>query len=199
MIGVVYTFSGVGFYFYGVIKIMRFYTGTGDDGRTYLPCVGKRIFKDAKLFNVIGSLDELQSWVGFLESLLDSNFSELKSQLIEIQRFLYNLLSHVSSGGKIGFEKDFTDKLETYIESISSDLPELKGFILPGGSKESSVAHIIRTICRRVEREIVSLKKENDWVSDATIPFINRLSSYFFVVALYINKKKGIKEKYAKQ
>ena len=178
---------------------MKVYSRNGDNGKTFVPGNPKRVGKDSCMLSVIGDLDELQSWIGFLESVLENRFSGLKSQLISIQQSLYNLMSHISTKGSIDFNEKHTKMLEEFINSMEDKLPDLNYFILPGGSKEASVAHITRTICRRVERNTVKFSRENNWLSKNAIAFLNRLSSYLFALALYINKQKGIGERRTKQ
>ncbi len=174
----------------------KVYTGTGDDGFSYIPAFKKRLPKDHEVFEAIGTLDELNSFIGLIISKVE-NSSKLKNlayELIWIQKMLFRIGESITSS-KCKIRDDDLTELEKLIEKYSKDVGYVEGFILPGGHQLASLLHIVRSICRRCERRIVKLMRLYGGLVDPIIvKFVNRLSSYFFIVALYVNKYMGIGE-----
>lgn len=174
---------------------MKIYTRTGDKGTTKL-LSGRSIEKSDQRLHVYGTTDELNSYLGLCILKLDSSLS---AHLTQIQNELFNLGSLVACDDprflpnlpKITQES--IDRMETHIDEMTSELPPLKNFILPGGSEGSALLHIARTICRRAERELASLKSNEADLAISNI-YLNRLSDYLFVLARYANLKNGIKD-----
>lgn len=165
----------------------KVYTKKGDDGTTSL-LSGKRIDKSDTLIHLVGELDELNSFVGLLKSKLKNKHSFLD----EIQWNLFNAGSIIINDTNTEL-KNVTDadvrKLESEMDRMNEVLPVLKNFILPGGSETVSVAHICRTVCRRVER---NLSKHGD--NPIIAIYLNRLSDYFFVLARWITYDENLYE-----
>lgn len=191
---------------------MSIYTKTGDEGKTSL-LSGERVFKDCITLRVVGELDELNSVLGITSFLFKDNtlLATLKMGsdvfLIQIQKDLFKLgseLAGLQNGiGTINCTDNCTDnflnekdiiKLEKEIDAMWAEMPELKNFILPGGSLVGAYLHQARTICRRVERELVSLGKEKKIRSDV-YKYLNRLSDFLFVLARYLNFKLKVEER----
>ncbi|MCW6159624.1 MAG: cob(I)yrinic acid a,c-diamide adenosyltransferase [Candidatus Micrarchaeales archaeon] len=173
-----------------------YYTGKGDEGET--GTIGKgRIKKDSKLAVAMGDIDELNSIVGV--AVANTPDERINSLLRVIQDRLFmvgaELSASLEGGAKLKFAlKDGSTKdLEKEIEELGSRLPELKKFVLPGGSLSASYLHLARAAARRAERSVVALSSENK-INPALLQYLNRLSSFFFVAALYMNKKEGIEE-----
>lgn len=176
-------------------EAMKIYTKTGDKGGTSL-FGGTRVEKDNIKIEAYGTVDELNSQLGFLISLIDGvNFQD---QLKKTQAILFDIGSYLASDGK---NNDYLPKLddaeiarlEEGIDSMTAELPQLKSFILPGGNQRIAAAHICRTVCRRAERRIVTLdniEKQNPFI----IIYMNRLSDYLFVCARYLSMLDGIDE-----
>lgn len=164
---------------------MTVYTKNGDEGKTYL-FGGKKVWKSEAIIEAIGTIDELNAFISFLNSKLKNKKN--KNFLVEIQKDLYQIMSILSGGEK---EDDFLDKktliFEKKIDELEKNLPPLNKFIIPGTTEISSLFHITRTICRRAERKIVKLKKHQK-----IIKYLNRLSDLFFVFARFYSKKKEI-------
>lgn len=156
---------------------MKIYTKTGDNGKTTL-IGGKRVAKSDLYVEAYGSLDELNSLVGLLNSL------SAEPLLEEIQRDLFGMGAHLASCCSRSVSVD-PHKLEEAIDKMQERLPAIGGFVLPGGSTRGSLAHVCRATCRRVERRMVALQDEN--ISAEALAYINRLSDYFFVLARYLN------------
>lgn len=184
---------------------MKIYTKTGDKGETSL-FGGKRISKEAKRIEAYGTVDELNSVIGIARSFLPARRSpdllgrrcespKIDQVLEKIQDFLFILGADLATPAdtKSGATKRIADKdcttLEKIIDELEEELPPLKSFILPGGSKCAAMLHYARTVCRRAERQVVSMRKET---SEYTIIFLNRLSDLLFVLARYANKLAGI-------
>lgn len=169
---------------------MKIYTKTGDKGETSL-FGGKRVWKDDKRISAYGTIDELNAQIGV--ALTEIQNEELKKAIISIQNKLFivgaDLATPFENNIKITIpriENFHIEFLENLIDKFDSQLPELKNFILPGGSKGSSQLHYSRTICRRAEREVVNLAKSEEINPNVEI-FLNRLSDLFFVFARFEN------------
>lgn len=167
---------------------MKIYTKGGDKGQTSL-YGGRRISKDDIRIESYGTIDELNSHVGHLISLLPVDIDQTKL-LIEIQNRLFTIGSNLASDPQKNLpvpdlnEEDIV-KLENAMDNMDSSLPPLTAFVLPGGSAANSVAHVCRTVARRSERRMVSLAAVEE-VNPILIKYINRLSDYFFVISRYI-------------
>ena len=174
---------------------MKIYTKTGDKGTTSL-LTGTRVSKADMRLDAYGTLDELNSWLGVLASELPTNSFPL---LTKIQSELFSMGSYLALEGEATFpmpklDPDLVNALERQIDSWNEQLPELKNFILPSGSKASSMAQVARTITRRAERRVVALANEVE-VKEEIPVFLNRLSDFFFVLARFILHKEGLQER----
>ena len=162
------------------MRITKVTTKTGDKGKTALGD-GSRVKKDSLRIHCLGSIDELNSSIGLASVMLPVKpIIYLKS----VQNDLLNIGAEISMPGS---KKKFLNKdrilfLEKEIESINKDLPPLEEFILPGGNDLCSRVHMARSICRRAERDLVSLNSKEQ-ISPEVLKYINRLSDYLFVVA----------------
>lgn len=175
------------------------YTRTGDKGTTAL-IGGSRIRKSDPRIHLYGEVDELNSHIGFGISLLDP--SEDKNLLHEVQSALFDLGSNLAcekekrSQFKLPQIKEaLILKLEREIDLMDSKLEALKTFVLPGGTREASAFHVCRTVCRRVERQMVDFETQHPGeVPDSALIFINRLSDYFFMLSRALNASKKVEE-----
>ncbi len=183
---------------------MSIYTRTGDTGSTSL-FGGKRVLKCEELVEVYGSLDELNSWVGFTRSKIKDQRSKIF--LKKVQGDLFTIGStlagwkEVPQGSALTGPKgraldDRVKEMEARIDAMEESLAPIRNFILPGGSELAAHAHIARSICRRVERQTVSLKvrKVREEDLDRMIKYLNRLSDLFFMLARFINKQEQVEE-----
>lgn len=169
---------------------MAIYTKTGDDGYTSLAS-GTRVKKDDERVEIYGTIDELNSFVGLLYSFIE------KEELLEIQRILFYIGGYYASENTLSpfINEEIIEHLESHIIKLENSLPLLRSFILPGGSKEASICHICRTVCRRAERRMVSYKFSTESSEpNLNCIFINRLSDYFFLLARKINNDKGVED-----
>lgn len=177
------------------------YTKTGDDGKTSL-VGGNRVPKTHIRLESYGTIDELNSFVGWLLCAIEEKGT--KNYLSLIQHKLFNVCSYLATDSedpsierKCGITDDDISLLEKEIDQLDAVLPKLRRFVLPGGNEAAARAHICRTVCRRAEREIYRLKEKYS-VDRHILSFINRLSDYFFVLARTENHKSG-KEIYWEQ
>jgi cob(I)alamin adenosyltransferase len=174
---------------------MKIYTKKGDLGETSL-IGGKRVKKSNVRLHAYGTVDELNSMVGLLRDSSDN--PDIRKQLLEIQDRLFVLGSLLASapGSKMklpSIAKSDIQDLESYIDEMNDQLPELKTFILPGGHPSVSYAHLARTICRRAERWVIEIT-ENETIDAAILEYLNRLSDYFFMLARRISMEKKADE-----
>ncbi len=175
---------------------MKIYTKTGDEGETSL-FGGERVHKDHLRLNAYGTLDELNSFIGFAVNEVKNN--KVKDVLIDLQNKLFVVGSDLATpdtekNKKLKITrtpKSFINETEKLIDDFESELDELKNFILPGGSRGAALLHICRTISRRAEREMVALKNTVQ-IGDNILIFINRISDLFFVLARFENKCSNI-------
>lgn len=174
----------------------KLYTRTGDKGETSLVS-GKRIPKADPQIDLYGDVDELNSHIGYLLSLLPKSLNDDRDLLISIQHNLFNL------GSMLACEKENWEKyklptissslllgIERRIDTLDNELEPLKNFILPGGSKVGAYAHICRTFTRRVERKLTVFNDR----PESSVEVLNRLSDYFFVFSRYINNLESMPE-----
>jgi cob(I)alamin adenosyltransferase len=170
---------------------MPIYTRTGDKGTTAL-FGGKRVLKCHELVDVYGSIDELNSWVGLVASQLD--IPDVRDFLSSIQADLFIIGGHLA-----GWQTDLSPiegrvgQMEKNIDDMEKTLPPLKNFILPGGSALGATVHLARGVCRRVERQAVSLDQKQP-VDAEIMKYLNRLSDFLFMLARFINKQQGAVE-----
>lgn len=170
---------------------MPIYTRTGDNGTTSL-FGGKRVLKCEELVDVYGSIDELNSWIGLL--LTDISKDHLQKLFIEIQSDLFSIGGNLAGGDiELSGLPTRVTQMEVEIDTLEKELPELHHFILPGGTVTGSRLHIIRSITRRVERQVVALSQKQH-VEKEIVTYFNRLSDLFFVLARYINSQAHVGE-----
>ena len=175
-------------------RLTKIYTRTGDDGTTGM-ADGSRVSKDDLLVHAIGEVDELNSQLAVLASHAPENFL---SAIKTIQNELFNVGAELAMNETM-IKQENVDWLEQALDKMNADLPALKEFILPGGGLAASHCHVARSICRRVERVLVSLSNDPDRqgnMNDCLKSYINRLSDYLFVLARTISKAEGENEVY---
>ena len=176
----------------------KVYTKTGDKGITSL-IGGTRVKKSDIRINSYGTVDELNSFIGLLVTYIEEQ--ETIDLLAEMQNVLFNIGCNLAMGDN--FKKELkesvvTNKLienvENAIDRMQAAIPELKSFVIPGGSRSASIAHVCRTVCRRAERLIIALDETSE-VDKNLLAYINRLSDYFFILSRYLNNIEKVAEK----
>lgn len=171
-------------------RLSKIYTRTGDQGATGL-ADGSRAEKDEPRIEAIGAIDELNSLMGLL--LAQDLPEPATSVLMPIQHELFDLGGELSMPGKTLLTMGYVTRLEKAIDRIDSKLEPLKEFVLPGGSRPAALCHVVRAVCRRAERRVVSLQNR-DKISEFALPYLNRLSDLLFVIARWLNKQTGTSE-----
>ncbi|MGH8579005.1 MAG: cob(I)yrinic acid a,c-diamide adenosyltransferase [Gammaproteobacteria bacterium] len=160
-------------------RLSKIATRTGDQGTTGLGD-GSRVKKSSVRIQVMGEVDELNSWLGLL--LAKEPSSPLREILTNIQHSLFDLGAELCMPGTEKISVDYIRSLEHTLEELNKALPPLKEFILPGGSPGAAVCHLARSVCRRAERSLVVLA-EAETVNPSALPYLNRLSDLLFVIA----------------
>lgn len=168
------------------------YTRQGDQGQTSIPGSRQKILKNSIIIKALGELDELNSLIG-LGKVKAKKQKNIYQILAKIQNDLFIIQAEISGHHK-KIEKQRIQEIEKIIDQIEKKLPRIKGFTIAGGTELSALLDYIRTVTRRVERQMVDLKKKNK-ISPESFQYLNRLSSLFFILARLVNKTKGIKEK----
>ncbi|MDO9150458.1 MAG: cob(I)yrinic acid a,c-diamide adenosyltransferase [Methylotenera sp.] len=171
-------------------RLSKIYTRTGDDGTTGLGD-GSRISKDSIRVDAMGDVDELNSVIGLI--LSEPISQHLQEALTKIQHDLFNLGGEICIPGYVLLKQACVDDLEQTIDNLNSELSPLKEFILPGGSKGASFCHLARTVCRRAERKLIELHR-NEKVTEISLQYLNRLSDLLFVMCRIINKEAGVSD-----
>ena len=176
---------------------MKIYTKGGDKGKTSL-IGGKRLDKDEIQIEAYGTIDELNSNLGLLRDYCTS--SDDKNFILKIQENLFIIgsllaLDYTSRKEKkiINFSVEKTNSIEKEIDKISSTLPEMTNFIIPGGHITVSTCHIARSVCRRAERRCISFSKSYK-INQNIIIYINRLSDYLFTLSRKISLETNTEE-----
>ncbi|HSR68893.1 MAG TPA: cob(I)yrinic acid a,c-diamide adenosyltransferase [Acidobacteriota bacterium] len=174
---------------------MKIYTKTGDSGRTAL-FSGERVDKDSLRVAAYGTLDELNSVLGVAGAtsaveLVRRRIESLQNLLFSAGADMATTLDSKRRVERVGEAQCAT--LEEWIDEMQEDLPPLKNFILPGGSLAASHLHMARSVCRRAERELVALMRQDD-MNPHLLVFLNRLSDLLFVMARYENTRGGGRE-----
>lgn len=173
---------------------MKIYTRTGDQGQTSL-FGGGRVTKDHLRVAAYGDVDELNAALG---AVLACEPVELERPLLEsVQRDLFAIGGQLASPKpdkvakalvKAALPADRVEALEAAIDRADGELAPLKAFVLPGGAMKAALLHVARTVCRRAERSVVTLDRE-DGVAAPILPYLNRLSDLLFVLARLTNHR----------
>jgi cob(I)alamin adenosyltransferase len=168
-------------------RLSKIYTRTGDDGTTGLGD-GARVAKDSARMEAIGNVDELNCVIGLL--LASDPPPEMCGCLTDVQHDLFDLGGELSIPGHTLIRPERISTLEQVLDHFNSGLPPLKEFILPGGNRAAAVCHLARAVCRRAERGVVHLSRDEP-VSDEARRYLNRLSDLLFVLARVAARASG--------
>ena len=191
-------------------KKSSLYTRKGDKGDTSF-LDGAMTSKSSPLLDLGGGIDELNSFTGLLMSRLaeetEVSFAEDLAFMREVQRTLFLMGSLVTTKkdqrGKMGLPDDLDGEalegIERRIDELDASLPPLRNFVLPSGDYRASLAHVCRSACRRVERDMDRAARTDDFrtrtsLTDSMRAVINRLSDYFFALARSVNAKKNVED-----
>ena len=184
---------------------MKIYTKTGDNGTTGL-FAGPRVSKDHPRIQAYGTVDELNALMGVVNSTFEAS-QEMPSDEIKVSDWVMSIQSDLFSiGAQLAtpyaskhdmclLEDSRVEDLEEMIDKLDTLLPPLSNFVLPGGTKSSAMLHLARTVCRRAERDIVSLSHDDSVDNpELLIVYLNRLSDLLFVLARWENHLAGISD-----
>lgn len=171
-------------------RLSKIYTRTGDQGTTAL-ADGNRLEKDHSCIHAFGDIDELNSLIGVL--IAHDIDKKIKDHLLSVQHALFDIGGEIALPNHNVINKEHVILLEKLIDAYNANLPPLKEFILPGGSISAAICHSARAVCRRAERQLVSLQKKKT-INKISLQFINRLSDLLFVLARVIARSQNGKE-----
>ncbi len=168
---------------------MKIYTKTGDRGETSL-YDGKRIGKDEIRVESYGTVDELNSCIGLAKNFVDDD--DITSILKNIQRELFDVAGELATIDRSKFPekigKSHVEALEKVIDTYLEKIDKVDAFIIPGSNRASASMHVARTVCRRAERRILQLSREED-VSEWLLKYVNRLSDTLYAMARYLESE----------
>lgn len=165
------------------MRLSKITTRTGDDGSTGL-ADGSRIAKDSARIIAIGSVDELNSHLGVL--LAETFQDDLRRELLQIQNDLFDFGGMLASPGA-PFDPAKLARLDSAIGHYNAELPPLREFILPGGTRAAALCHVARTVARRAERDLFHLM-HNESIPREGLQYLNRLSDFLFVISRILNR-----------
>lgn len=176
-----------------MVTLNRIYTRTGDAGTTRL-ATGATVSKSDLRVETYGAVDETNACLG-LARLHTANDRDLDAMLARIQNELFDLGADLSTparadeatGAKLRILDSQVARLEGEIDALNDGLPDLKSFVLPGGTAAAAALHLARTVCRRAERDAVRLVEAGEPVSGPAMRYLNRLSDFLFVAARWAN------------
>lgn len=171
---------------------MKIYTKRGDSGKTDL-ANGERVDKDDVRVESYGTVDELNSVIGLVSV---EKYEDVGAYLNEIQNHLHIIQAQLAcvGGGRVEITSEHIRLVESWIDDCEEELEPLHSFILPGGSEDGAKLHNARAVCRRAERRVVALVKEENEVG-LCLEYLNRLSDAMFVFARLINQREGVEER----
>ena len=175
----------------------KIYTKTGDEGKTGL-FGGGRVSKANRRVAAYGEVDELNAVIGWV--ITQSDDDALNERLTMLQSDLFSIGAHLATpdGARThihlpALPEARIAEMESWIDEFDAKLPELKAFILPGGTKAAATLHLARTVCRRAERAVVDLEA-HETVAAQILVYLNRLSDLLFVLARGQNARAGVEE-----
>ena len=168
-------------------RLSKIVTRTGDAGTTGLGD-GSRVTKDCLRIDAIGEVDELNSTLGVV--LAEELPQAVRDALLGVQHDLFDLGGELCIPGYSAIGEAHILRLEALVAQFNENLKPLKEFILPGGTRPAALAHLSRTVCRRVERRVVHLSNSED-VSDFVRKYLNRLSDLLFILGRALNQAGG--------
>jgi len=175
-------------------RITKVYTRSGDDGTTGLGG-GQRVPKDSPRIAAYGTVDELNSQIGAaiaagLDPEIGNRLSSIQNELFHLGSDLCTLEQDKAKRPVPVIGAGHVGALERWMDEMSTDLPPLENFVLPGGTPGAAHLHVARTVCRRAEREAIALSRIEK-IGEHVVPYLNRLSDALFVAARFENRRRG--------
>ncbi len=176
-----------------MVTLNRIYTRSGDAGTTRLAS-GAKVSKTDPRVEAYGAVDETNACIGLARVYTSGDFDAL---LARVQNELFDLGADLATpaapdeapGSRLRILDSQVERLEGEIDALNAQLPDLKSFILPGGTPAAAALHLARTVCRRAEREAVRLIEAGEPVSGPALRYLNRLSDLLFVAARHANDR----------
>jgi cob(I)alamin adenosyltransferase len=176
------------------VRLTRIYTRGGDRGETSLGD-GSRVSKLDCRIGAFGTVDELNSALGLV--LADEVPEDLREPLERVQNELFDVGADLSVPwgvtDRLRVDQASIDRLEELCDRFNAELPELRSFVLPGGTESAARLHVARTLCRRTEREVLLASQEVD-LNPLVLAYLNRLSDLLFILARTANARAGVAE-----
>jgi cob(I)alamin adenosyltransferase len=176
------------------VRLTKIYTRGGDAGQTSLGD-GSRVAKLDGRIAAYGTVDELNAVLGVVVS--GECAQEIREVLVRVQNELFDLGADLSvpleHEGRLRTTQEQVDELEADCDRFNAELPELKSFVLPGGTNVAASLHVARTVCRRAERETLAASTEHD-LNPLALVYLNRLSDLLFILARAANASAGVEE-----
>lgn len=178
---------------------LKIYTKTGDDGQTGL-FGGGRVEKDHPRVDAYGEVDELNAFIGMARAV--ELMPRIDEVLVPIQRDLFSIGALLATPDhekmreqlrKARIDDERIAELERAIDACEHELEPLKSFILPGGTPKAAALHVARTVCRRAERRVVALRRDEE-LPELVIIYLNRLSDLLFMLSRVANRRAGAGE-----
>lgn len=173
------------------MRLTKIYTRKGDNGFTTFG--NERISKDDLIIEALGTLDELNSTIGFVISLKIEG-EDIQRGLTKIQHDLFDMGGELYVASPIVITAEKVTGLEQMLDAWNSTLPPLKEFLLPRGNPTSAACHIARTVCRRAERCLVRLHRQVPLHNPEMLRYLNRLSDLLFVIARMLARENDEQE-----
>lgn len=168
---------------------MKIYTKTGDKGQTSL-WDGKRVDKDSVRVESYGTVDELNSWLGFAKNFIEDQ--DIRDKIFKVQKKLFFVAGELATEEAEKFQHRITEEevkaLEGWIDEYLQKIDKVDAFIVTGTSQGAASLHVARTVCRRAERRILALSRQND-INPHLIKFVNRLSDTIYAFARYLESE----------
>lgn len=187
-----------------MVRLSKIYTRTGDKGSTRL-VGGQKVAKDSQRIAAYGTVDELNATLGLVRVAMRASDAEpavkddVEAFLRRVQNELFDLGSDLATRiedrwpGQPLVELDDVTELERRMDAWNEDLAPLDSFVLPGGNEVAARLHLARTVCRRAEREVVTLAGEEP-IGEPVVPYVNRLSDALFVLSRWVTHRMGAEE-----
>ena len=172
-----------------MVVLNRIYTRTGDAGQTALGN-GARVAKHAPRVEAYGTVDELNCTIGMVLACTDVG-DDVREALTQIQHELFDLGGELCIPGMATIQDADVARLESVLDSFNEPLPPLKEFILPGGGMAAASCHLARTVCRRAERAVITLRRAEPEVRLQVQHYLNRLSDLLFVLCRVLARGSG--------
>jgi cob(I)alamin adenosyltransferase len=178
---------------------VKIYTRAGDGGETALFGAG-RVQKNHPRVRAMGEVDELNAAIGWSVTLVGVDDSRERLQSLQHELFAIGaeLATPPPEPGRVrpetpDIDAGSTERMERWIDEMTAELPELRAFVLPGGTKAAAALHLARTACRRAERTVVALAEDHP-VRDEVLAYLNRLSDLLFTLARFENHRAGTRD-----